>query len=535
MKTVKFKTGKSLIRVSLIYFVLCALLILFIYASISYVISRQPSEAFPTINTLLKYSDELAEDDFSQIPLKDLKNCQFIIFNEDYKAIFMTDKEIGESIRQEDLDFIQDYGSNTYYEVYNYYGRSGKQRYFVMKNSVNLETGSTDIDSFCVLDSNYNIKNGDLFADRGKLSDREVSLLQGILSSKQVVQKYEYATLDGDARTLVFVGPTFSLTTYNEAMQQTQKMWYIAIPAALIVILVLSLLFSRRLRAYIQPLDRAIVEYCRGNRMNINKKQLPSEFQGIADNFDRMVDQLEQSKADTEQAYQERQRILADISHDLKTPLTVIQGYAKALEDGIVPDDKKKQYIRAIYNKAVSMSSLTESLFEYTKVEHPEYTISAQETNLSEYCKEYLAEKYSEIELKHFELVVDIPETPIKGMADHDLIRRLFDNLIGNTLKYNPSGTQITFRLSMEKGNILISIADNGVGIPEEIRDKAFVPFVTGDAARTSGNGTGLGMAISQRIVELHGGSIRLANPPSKGFSTEFVITLPALDKQNIA
>ncbi|HIX89540.1 MAG TPA: ATP-binding protein, partial [Candidatus Agathobaculum pullicola] len=107
------------------------------------------------------------------------------------------------------------------------------------------------------------------------------------------------------------------------------------------------------------------------------------------------------------------------------------------------------------------------------------------------------------------------------------LLRRLLENLTSNALQYNPAGTTLFFGLTDTPDAVRLTVADSGVGIPPELADTLFEPFVTGNQARTSGGGTGLGMAIAKKVAELHGGSIRLVHPPHNGWHTEFELTLP--------
>jgi signal transduction histidine kinase len=115
---------------------------------------------------------------------------------------------------------------------------------------------------------------------------------------------------------------------------------------------------------------------------------------------------------------------------------------------------------------------------------------------------------------------------------DVRLLFRLYDNLIGNAAKHNEPGTTVYFALEDRRFDIRITIADDGKGMPEELKKTLFNPFVTGNRARTSGGGTGLGMTIAKRIVDLHGGSIRLVDPPEEGKATEFEIIFHKGDPQ---
>lgn len=124
-------------------------------------------------------------------------------------------------------------------------------------------------------------------------------------------------------------------------------------------------------------------------------------------------------------------------------------------------------------------------------------------------------------------LEADIEETPCMAMADPSLLLRALENLVNNAAVYNPPGTRILAYLRREGDRLRISIADDGKGIPDELREKLFEPFVTGDAARSGSHGSGLGLAITKKIILLHEGTIQAAPDPLPGWKTEFRISLP--------
>ena len=225
------------------------------------------------------------------------------------------------------------------------------------------------------------------------------------------------------------------------------------------------------------------------------------------------------------QMYQERQRIIADVSHDLKTPLTVIQGYSKAFIDGLVPENKKNQYLNAIYNKSILAVNQLESLFSYINMEHPEYKLNRERIDINSKTKDYLAEKYNEISLNKFNLEVDIPDKENYVNVDFNAFKRIYDNLISNTMKYNQPGVTIYFQITTDKNYVYLNVGDNGIGVADNIKDTIFDAFVTSNKARTSGKGCGLGMAIVRRLVELNDGVIVLKQRKGK-WKTHFLIKL---------
>ena len=233
---------------------------------------------------------------------------------------------------------------------------------------------------------------------------------------------------------------------------------------------------------------------------------------------------LDASEREREKLDGERQKLIADISHDLKTPITVIAGYTSAIRDGKIPPDELPRYLSAIDDKAAALTELINTFYEFSKTEHPDFRLSCEELDLGEYLREYLAEKYSEIDLAGFSLDVRIPETPVHCRIDRFQFRRALDNILSNSLRYNTLGTLIRIRLSTRGTCAVLRISDNGIGIPPSVRDRLFEPFSTGDAARFGG-GSGLGLAIARSIVQSHGGSIRLL--PGTGEGTAFEILLP--------
>ena len=182
--------------------------------------------------------------------------------------------------------------------------------------------------------------------------------------------------------------------------------------------------------------------------------------------------------------------------------------------------------MNAIMNKAQLATDLLNTLFEYVQMEHPGYQANLEEGDLGEFIKAFLAKKYSEIEDKEFVLNVEIEDKKIMTLFDKKLMTRLLDNLLSNALRYNPRGTAIDVSLTELEKEMILIVADDGVGIPQEIVHKVFEPFVTGSVARTSGSGSGLGLSIVKKIVELHHGHIELLSGNKTSYATEIRITL---------
>ena len=239
------------------------------------------------------------------------------------------------------------------------------------------------------------------------------------------------------------------------------------------------------------------------------------------------VRRLEEEKAAFRQDYEKRRNLmLSDIAHDLRTPITTIAGYAKALNDGMVADEqKKREYLEAIQNKSQRMNNLINLLYEYVKLDSDSFSLKKEEIDLAEFLRENAALLYSDVEEKGMELVVDIPETPCVVEIDPLQMSRVITNLINNSIRHNEPGTTITIELKDIFYNREIIVSDDGTPIEESIADHIFEPFSVGDASRRTKGGSGLGLSIAKRIVEMHGWEIDLYQN-KRGYKKAFIINV---------
>jgi len=234
------------------------------------------------------------------------------------------------------------------------------------------------------------------------------------------------------------------------------------------------------------------------------------EFLQIRDAFNEMAEKLEAAREEKIRMEEARNRMFIDISHDLKTPVTVISGYSRALAENMVKDEeRKKRYIETIYSKSMYVSKLTEDLFELAKLDFRETGLDLENTDLAGFLRELAAEHYEQMEEKGIEPELDIPRGKVMLMIDRKEMTRAVSNIIVNAVRHNPPGTSVLIGLYDMPDRTDIVIADNGTGIAEEIRRTIFDPFVKADGSRSS-EGTGLGLAIASKIVEKHGGVLVL-------------------------
>lgn len=248
------------------------------------------------------------------------------------------------------------------------------------------------------------------------------------------------------------------------------------------------------------------------------------ELAQIQDDFNDMAARLERMEKENQELAESKQRMLIDISHDLKTPMTTIQGYIEAMEVGLVDSEERRQKIlRLISEKASLMSELIDGIFELSKLDSPDYPFAVEASDITEFTRELAAEYYEVFEEQKFHFHYDIPDCEIIVPFNATWLYRAVSNILSNAIQYNPPGTAVELKLAATGRGAEIHITDDGIGIPEVLKEKVFDAFVRGDQARKSDGGTGLGLAIAKQVAEKHGGNIRLIT----NGHTKFILFLP--------
>ncbi len=221
-----------------------------------------------------------------------------------------------------------------------------------------------------------------------------------------------------------------------------------------------------------------------------------------------------------------RKEFVADVSHELKTPITSIMGYTDTLLDGDYDQETQKEFLQVVSSEARRMAKLVTDLLELSKIDSNKKKtkkVSFDLGNLAKECQKKLA-----IEIKkkkhHVECLVTADVPPV--YADKDDIQRVILNILTNSIKYTPEGGKIKIYVGFVYSDAYIKIIDNGIGIPEDDLNRIFERFYRVDKSRAREmGGTGLGLSIAKEILDKNGGSIDIKSEVNKG--TEVVIKIP--------
>lgn len=224
-----------------------------------------------------------------------------------------------------------------------------------------------------------------------------------------------------------------------------------------------------------------------------------------------------------------RKDFLANVSHELKTPIAMLRGYSEAIIDDVAASEKEKKEIAAIiYEETERMGRLVNDLLDLARIESGKIRLNLSEVEIPEFL-EKIVRKFSGVAKENG--VSLIPETAVsqaeRAYFDPDRIEQVLTNLIDNAIRHTPQGGMVTVSCSAAKEEFLFRVKDNGAGIAEEDLPFVFERFYKADKARTRGEktGTGLGLAIARHIVEAHGGKIAVHSKVGEG--TQFTFTIP--------
>lgn len=490
-----------------------------------------------TLGLTKKYQNYLKEEKFNKLNLKEItgEDGTIEILDENYNLIYSLGKDINkEKYNEDEINAIPNYRKDdTYLNIYDYYSENGESYKLIIAESYYSEgVISNPLKStskwFKVLDKNLNvILESDNAPAKKNYTEKEIIYMRGYYNNGLFIEKYQYINNDGIKRTAIIKSRELYTNSFFKKMNILTKIDFVVFGIAYIILVVIFV-FVLRSKFYepLEKLNKAMELLTEGKRKKPVDYSGPREFVDICDRFNIMVSKLEDSENQRKKLMNDKERMMADISHDLKTPITSIQGYAKALSDGIIADEDKDKYIKIIYEKSKKLTELINIFHEYSKLEHPDFSLIFEKVDLSEYLRAYIALKYEDIVESGFNIEVDIPEEEMEIKIDKVQLQRVFDNILGNSIKHNEKGTNIYVSLKEKNDIYEIIIADDGKGISKDIANNIFEAFTVGDESRNSKQGSGLGLAIAKTIVDLHGGTIELQPESLKKFSTQFKIIL---------
>lgn len=291
---------------------------------------------------------------------------------------------------------------------------------------------------------------------------------------------------------------------------------FVVAAVSVLVGTVLSKYAGRHPLSAISAMSEATKEVAKGNFDVAVAEESPiRELRDMAHNFNRMTKEL----AGTELL---RSDFVENVSHEFKTPLSAIEGYATLLQKPGLSEEKRAEYTGKILYNTRRLSTLTSNILLLSRLENQELDIPRETFCLDEQLREVILSQEEGWAGKGLELEVDLDSADYRG--NRDLLAQVWQNLLGNAVKFVPERGLVRVLLRREENRLRVSVVDTGPGMSGEVQRRVFEKFYQGDPSRAS-QGNGLGLALAKRVVDLHGGEIVVSSKEGKG--TTFTVYLP--------
>jgi signal transduction histidine kinase len=286
-----------------------------------------------------------------------------------------------------------------------------------------------------------------------------------------------------------------------------------SLAAGSLIILIASMYLVRPIKTLTQATKRiAAGDF----NVKLNIKQ-SSELGTLARSFEDMMKDLQQLE-------QMRRDFVANVSHEVQSPLTSISGYAQALKKVELPDQERGRYLDIIISEAKRLSKMSDSLLKLSMLESQSHQLQLTTRDLDEQIRRVIVALQPQWSARNIRFELDLQKVQVK--ADHDQLNQVWTNIISNGIKFSEDNGLIHVRMERDIRNVTVRISDHGIGIPAEDQKRIFERFFKADRSHSRKyDGSGMGLAITKQIVSLHQGDIKVESKVDQG--TTFIITLP--------
>ncbi|MGE6514657.1 ATP-binding protein [Lysinibacillus sphaericus] len=267
---------------------------------------------------------------------------------------------------------------------------------------------------------------------------------------------------------------------------------------------------TKRKMNQIEALAKGVMEMAKGNLAYRIEKKGIDEIALLTENINHMAEAIMTTIAKERRIEKQKNELITNVSHDLRTPLTSIMGYLRLLREGRYDTrEQYEDYIKIAFSKSEQLKNLIDDLFEYTKLTNENIVLNQHNVCINELLDQLIEELVPQAEERNLLFEKNFPEERIYASVDSEKIVRVFDNLLMNAIKYSTSGGEIKVSFKKQQNCLQICVANHSEQFTKEELVNLFERFYKKDQSRTNvSEGSGLGLAIAKSIVELHGGEI---------------------------
>lgn len=333
------------------------------------------------------------------------------------------------------------------------------------------------------------------------------------------------ATQVGGNGLLAVAAPRPSVRTFASVLGEALPPLVQAGVVALLASLLLVFLVARWVSGPLHDLGSAARSVAAAELEPVSQESGPREVREVVAAFNEMVAKVRASR-------RAQRDFVANVSHELKTPLTSIQGYAQAILDGTASEpDQQKRAARVIHTESVRLRRLIDDLLNLARIDAGQLELNTEPTDVAALVRSVVEQLGTNADRKGVHIVTSLPELR-RIPADGDRLRQVFLNLLANAIDHSPQGGRVDLSAEVMEGHLHVHVVDSGPGITPEEQPRVFERFYQTDRARASSpeHGAGLGLSIADELVETHGGTIQVDSRPGEG--ARFTVVLP-LGRQN--
>ncbi|EOQ17800.1 two component system histidine kinase [Bacillus cereus VDM021] len=288
---------------------------------------------------------------------------------------------------------------------------------------------------------------------------------------------------------------------------------------------------TKRKMRQVEAMAEGVKEIAKGNLQYRIPQKGQDELSLLAVNMNQMAKELFSNIEKERKIEKQKNELITNVSHDLRTPLTSIMGYLRLLQDSKYESkEQHNEYVRIAFSKSEQLKNLIEDLFEYTKLTNEKMVLEKQEVCITELLEQLIEELVPQAEEEGLILVKQFPKERVYAAIDSEKMVRVFENLLMNAIKYSKDDGEIKVSLQRQRRNIQITVANHSEEFTKEELGNLFERFYKKDQSRSRvTEGSGLGLAIAKSIVELQGGEIRAEYEDG---IIQFIVSLPIIEEK---
>lgn len=328
-----------------------------------------------------------------------------------------------------------------------------------------------------------------------------------------------YTEIISDGEVLGYVVAAAPIEVIKELMTQVSRLYLFSAIVPILIMFVALYIMTYRMTRPLKMMSTAARAMAKGDF----SKRIPvtddDEIGELAVSFNQMTNSLAQLES-------MRKSFVADVSHELKTPMTTIGGFIDGIIDGTIEPERQSYYLKIVSDEVKRLSRLLETMLSISKLESGEFVLRNEKFDFRELLIGIVIAQEQRIEKANLEINGLESITSVTINADKDLIHRVVYNLVDNAIKFNTENGRIDFAVTVDSKRMIFSITNSGKGIPTSDLPYVFERFFKVDKSRSANkNSTGLGLYIVKNIIKNHGGTIRVASKENE--YTTFEVQLP--------